>query len=147
MCDKSCQLGHSTVESTTRLFKRLTTQLNEKDDIYPLNVLSAAVSTSSFVFRTKRLELCLETEEFEEFFKVLESRMEQKPSKNWLVNIFTSEEMDIIDVYTKMFNYFKEEYFAHKKQHSSGFNSPSEESSMTFKKIFIYCAYLRINLC
>jgi len=130
--DERCELGRSTVESTTWMLEQLRTRLEKKrDNFYPINELSAAVSTLSFVFGTKRLESCLETKEFNELFTVVESRMKEKPSMYWLMNRFTPEEVDKIDVSEKMFNNFKKKHFAYRKQHSTGSNSASSDDSPT----------------
>jgi len=88
--------------------------------------VEAAISTLCFASETKELEACLETDKFEELFKLLQSIMKKGTSIKWNG---TSEEKNRIAIYTEMFDNFCQKYSAYYSPQSSNHHSASSDIS------------------
>jgi hypothetical protein len=106
MTDGHHIFGRVTEDSINSLFGSYARQLKEGDkDIYPMDVLSAAVNAMFFAIRRKHLKPCLNTEDFHELFEHLTSNINNKPDPAWLSSRgFTAEDLETINDYSELFH-------------------------------------------
>lgn len=130
MGDKDCKIPKITVEDINELFRDyIQTLSNVAEDEYPIEDLSEAVSTLTFVLK-KRLNSCIETDEFGKLIETLKEKIIVKaPTRSWLWNRgFRHGDLDRINVYTELFNNMCKEKFGLSRSLSSGFHSSSDNS-------------------
>jgi len=109
MSNQSCDSTGVTAESVAEIFSYYEKQLQDVDrDIYPMDLLSAAVNAMSFVATKRQLKSSVNTEEFRKLFDVVDSKINDRPrDKELRKRGFTDEDLEVIEVCSRLFHDLK----------------------------------------